>query len=185
METLYQVLKPFYDFMQAGPGLLAFFAWVLVLTPPLVFVHEFGHAIAARWLGGGMVVIIIGRGRNLATFRIGTIVVDLNMWFRPTHMGGQALGDTRGLTPWATFWVALAGPAASLGTGLLFLSLFSGAADSGAVHDLLWVAAFDSLGTAVVCLIPMTLQERRGGPTIRTDGQLALDAIRPPASAAG
>ena len=46
----------------------------------------------------------------------------------------------------------------------------------GIVHDLLWAATADSVFAVLLNLIPFGFQERRGGPTLHTDGRVALDA---------
>jgi hypothetical protein len=48
---------------------------------------------------------------------------------------------------------------------------------AGTVHDLLWGLVVTSAG-GVLTLIPFVFQERRDGPRLRTDGRLALDALK-------
>lgn len=70
----------------------------------------------------------------------------------------------------------MAGPAVSL-AGTVATALALSAVPSGVLHDVLWVAT----GTGAVCvlnLVPLTIEQRRGGPVWRTDGRLALDALR-------
>jgi hypothetical protein len=73
--------------------------------------------------------------------------------------------------------IALAGPAASLAGAILTGYAFTVTAPDGVLHDLLWMATFGGV-FGVLNLIPFTFQERRHGPSIRTDGRLALDALR-------
>ena len=74
-------------------------------------------------------------------------------------------------------WIALAGPAASL-VGVVLSGALLGAVDSGGVlHGLLWAAT----AVGIICvlnLIPFELQDRKDGPVMRSDGWLALDALR-------
>jgi hypothetical protein len=73
--------------------------------------------------------------------------------------------------------IALAGPAASLAGTVISAWALSAASPPGVVHDLLWAATLTGV-FGVLNLVPLRLQEGRTGPTFRSDGRLALDALR-------
>jgi hypothetical protein len=73
--------------------------------------------------------------------------------------------------------IALAGPAASVATGLATWAALRATAGTPWVDAILGVATFASLATAFVCLVPLTLTDSRGD-TLRTDGACVLAAIR-------
>jgi hypothetical protein len=177
-EALYQAVKPCHDFMWAGLpwGLIC----VPVVAPLIIFLHELGHALVARRVTGQMVKIVVGKGRNLTAFTVGLVNVDLNLWLHPLREGGQMRADLRGVARRDLVWIVLAGPVASLLSGVGAAILYSAAPDSGVLHLLLWAATLQGLFGALLSLIPMSLQERRGGPAIRNDGRLVLDILRSP-----
>jgi hypothetical protein len=53
----------------------------------------------------------------------------------------------------------------------------SATSNAGVVSNLLWAATFAG-AFGVLNLVPLRFQERRDGPALRTDGRLALDALR-------
>jgi hypothetical protein len=55
--------------------------------------------------------------------------------------------------------------------------MLSVASSAGVLHDALWAATLGGV-FGVLNLVPLSLRERRDGPTVRTDGRLALDALR-------
>ena len=57
-------------------------------------------------------------------------------------------------------------------TGALFAH-----AHSGLVRDVLWALTLDGV-FGVLNLVPLTIEERRRQAPLRTDGRLALDAVR-------
>jgi hypothetical protein len=73
--------------------------------------------------------------------------------------------------------IALAGPAASLlGCGLTGWAL-SASQSTGIVHGLLWGATAAG-AVCVLNIIPFEFQEHRRGPRLRSDGLVALRAVR-------
>jgi tetratricopeptide (TPR) repeat protein len=46
--------------------------FVLAFWGPLLLLHELGHALAARWLGWRVTEVVIGFGRELRRFRVGS-----------------------------------------------------------------------------------------------------------------
>jgi Zn-dependent protease len=73
--------------------------------------------------------------------------------------------------------IALAGPAASAIGLIVSLELLRSSAATGTVHNLLWAATLDGV-FAVFNLIPLAFEEQRGGPSLKTDGRLALNAAQ-------
>jgi len=60
--------------MMESPGLLWTIACFILVIGPLVFIHEMGHFLAARWCGVQVEVFSIGFGREIVgwTDRHGT-----------------------------------------------------------------------------------------------------------------
>jgi hypothetical protein len=100
----------------------------------------------------------------------------INAFARPDRAGGLATFDASRATPRDMLLIALAGPAASL-VGFVVAAWAMSGAPHGLLRDLLWAATGDS-AFAVLNLVPLTLSERRGGSALRTDGRIALDALR-------
>ena len=108
--------------------------------------------------------------------RLGEITVSLNALSEPGRLGGYAEFDDSRATARDVVLIAVAGPAASL-VGTVFTAwLFSGA-PAGTLRDVLWALTLAGV-FGVLNLIPFSFQERRDGPSLRTDGRLALDALR-------
>src|SRR5687768_2547042 len=53
---------------------------VVVFWIPLLALHEAGHALAAAVLGWYVGQVVIGMGRTLARFRLGSAVVDIRLF---------------------------------------------------------------------------------------------------------
>lgn len=75
------------------------------------------------------------------------------------------------------FMNALAGPAASAAGLVVAVMAVAALPSHGIAHGLARAAVLAST-FGVLNLIPITFQERRGGPNVQTDGRLALDAAR-------
>ncbi len=101
----------------------------------------------------------------------------INALEQPNHASGAAEFDASHATARDVLLIAVAGPAASLVGTVLTAWALSAAPESGVFHDLLWAATLGGV-FGVLNIVPLTLQERRGGPSFRTDGGLALDALR-------
>jgi hypothetical protein len=85
--------------------------------------------------------------------------------------------DASRATAHHVFWIAIAGPLASVAGTVVAAALYSAAPASGFVHDLLWAAVAGGV-VGVLNIIPLKVQEKRTGPVLHTDGWLALDALR-------
>lgn len=178
-DALNQGLEFLREFIEARPSIPAFVGCAFLVTPPLTLLHELGHALASRREVGGAVKVVVGHGPNLLAMRIGDLRVDVNLWmFDPTRLDGYTIHDTRRATASNIFWIAVAGPAASLLAATVFAVAYSAAPTSGFSHDLLWTATLDAIGTAILCAIPMRLREGRNGREVWSDGRIALYALR-------
>ena len=74
--------------------------------------------------------------------------------------------------------IALAGPAASLAGAVTTGWALSAGSPSGVLRGLLWAATLGGVFATVLNLIPFRFREGRDEPTLRTDGRVALDALR-------
>ena len=152
-----------------------FFITIAVAAAPLALVHELGHALAAVTRLPGPVTVRVGRDKPLVTFAIGRITIRFHPFVAPWRWHCYCcFASLPGRTDMV--WIALAGRAASIATGLLAIAACS-LIGTGTVHEIASYIAFDSLFTGLLCLVPMTLTDSRG-LRLRTDGALALAALR-------
>jgi hypothetical protein len=177
VEVLYEIAEAIQRFMDSSPGLLVELLLILIASVPLVLIHELGHAVVARRLIGGDVQVAIGDTGRLAELQLGQISLTLNALSRPGNVAGVAEFDDSRATARDIVWIALAGPAASLVGTVLSALAFSAVAPSGVLHDFLWAMTFGGV-FGVANIVPLTIEERRNGRVVRTDGRLALDALR-------
>jgi regulator of sigma E protease len=103
--------------------LLSIIAFLLVLGP-LIFIHELGHFLVAKWLGIRVEVFSLGFGKRLFGFRRGD--TDYRVSALPlggyVKMAGENIGEERVGAPdeflshskWHRFLVAVAGPVMNL-----------------------------------------------------------------------
>ncbi len=177
MDTLYFVAEAIVRFMQSSPPLPIGLLYIAIASIGVTFLHELGHAVAARRLIGGEVWVSVGSVGEIAELQLGRIKVAINALEHPNRVSGAAEFDASRATARDVLLIALAGPAASLAGTVLTAWALSAAPSSGVVHNLLWAATLGGV-FGVLNLVPLTIHERRGGPVIRTDGRLALDALR-------
>jgi len=150
----------------------------LLTLMPSILVHEVGHAIAALRLTDGPVLVKVGRPRSLIRFRVGRMLFGLHplMSFGVPFAGfcAHAPASSRG----RVVVIALAGPAASLflagAMGALALSASAGSTARAAFAFVAMLATIE----VVHNLVPRT--KTKGGMTVRSDGLVALDALRGP-----
>jgi hypothetical protein len=160
-----------------GGDVPTLFAYVLALSLPMTCLHELGHALAAARRLGDPVHISVGGTRRLLRIRFRRLTMAVNALPYRASLGGYDSIDASRASARDLLLVALAGPLASL-TGFLAAAIaLSSVSTSGSWHDLLWAAAVTNLA-ACVSIVPLELRERRGGPRLRTDGRLVLDAVR-------
>jgi hypothetical protein len=177
VDLLYDLLEAFVRFMNAGPPFPLDVLYLVVAAVPVVLVHELGHAIAARRLLGAPVTVSVGGAGKLAELRLGEVAITVKALSHPGRAAGVAEFDASRATARDVLLIALAGPAASLLGTVLTAWAFSVTAGSGAPNHL-FMAATLAGAFGVLNLVPISFQERRGGATVRTDGGLALDALR-------
>ena len=60
---------------------------------------------------------------------------------------------------------------------LVSVALLRAAPITGPLHDVVWATTLGGV-FAVLNLVPCAYQERRAGPSLHTDGRLAIDAGR-------
>ncbi len=177
MELLYNLADAIVRFMDSGPGLVASLIFLMITAIPVTLLHELGHAIAARRLLDVNVQVSVGSAGKLAEMRLGQIALSINALSHPARVAGVAEFDGSRATARDVLLIALAGPAASLAGTMVTALALSAASTTGALHDLLWAATLAGV-VGVLNLVPLRFQEKRRGPTLRTDGRLALDALR-------
>jgi hypothetical protein len=177
MEALYVVATGIADFMNSAPPFFIALICLVLVGIPMTLLHELGHGFAARYLLGGSVEVSVGNAGRIAEFRLGQIATSIKLLSSPTRVSAFASFDRSRATARDLVWIALAGPLASLAGVLLARPLYSSAAAGGVAHGLLWAAVLEGV-LGALNLIPFTLKERRNGPSWRSDGGLALDAIK-------
>jgi hypothetical protein len=177
MDLLYDAAGALYRFMEASPGFPVSLLYIAIAAIPVVLLHEFGHALAARRLLDTQVGIEVGTVGELARLRLGQIETTINAISLPGRVAGAATFDDSRATAHQVFWIAVAGPLASVAGTIIAVALYSAAPASGVVHDFLWAAVAGGV-FGVLNVIPLKYQEKRTGPVLHTDGRLALDALR-------
>jgi Zn-dependent protease len=151
---------------------------VAVGSPVMVVLHELGHALAARRRGLHVPVVRLGK-TPLLDLELAAVRFELGWWLwmrwrEPVRPGTDALGSD----PDDVLHVALAGPAVSLGIGLIAQALTTVTPSGGDLNTLLQLIALSGIGATVWSLIPRT------GSRGDSDGRRALDAISRRRSAA-
>jgi hypothetical protein len=177
VDVLYDLAAAFVRFMDSSPGLPLSLLYLAAAGVPVVLLHELGHAVAARRLLGGEVKVAVGTAGKLADLRLGQLALSVNAVSHPGSAAGVAEFDASRATARDVLLIAVAGPVASLAGTALTAWALSAVPGPGVVFNMLWAAT--AAGAACVLnLVPLTLQERRGGAWLRTDGRVALDALR-------
>lgn len=175
-EPLYDLVTAIVVFMEAMPPSPWWLVYGLLTAIPLTLLHELGHALAARRLLDTPVDIVVGSFGALANVQLGRISITLNALSSPSGVDGFVEFGAARAGARDVVLIALAGPAASAAGLVACLVALAAAPPAGIVHDLLWAATADSVFAVLLNLIPFGFQERRGGPTLHTDGRVALDA---------
>jgi Zn-dependent protease len=161
-------------FMDASPGIAVVFLYGVVTAVPVVFIHELGHAVAARVLLDADVDLSVGSTGRIAELRLGRITAQIHALSLRRSAGEVTFGAARA-TARDVLLVALAGPLASLAGTVVCALLLSAAPTSGLTHDLLWCSVSGGV-FGVLNLLPFTLRD--GSGAIQSDGRVAFDALR-------
>jgi hypothetical protein len=177
MDLLYSLADAILRFMDAAPPMPIDFVCIAVAAVPVTLLHELGHAVAARDRLGGDVQVSVGSTGKIAEMHLGKIAASINLLSNPARVAGSASFDATRASAHDVLWIALAGPLASLAAAVPTAVLYAAAPSSGFVHGFLWAALGGGV-FGVLNLVPFEFQERRGGPRLRTDGRLALDALK-------
>lgn len=176
MDLLYSLANLIVEFMESAPAWPLGLLYPFIAAIPAVLVHELGHAVVAQRRLGADVDISVGSAGKLAQLRLGQITASIHALSHPGRAAGSASFDGSAARAVDVVWIAVAGPLASLAGVLVTALLFAAAPETGLVHDLLWGALLAGV-LGVLNLIPFAFQERRAGPSLRSDGRLALDAL--------
>jgi hypothetical protein len=178
MGLLSSAALGFDHFMKSGPPLVLALIYIAITSMPVVFLHELGHAVAARRLLGGSVHISAGNAGRVAELRMGQITASINALSSHHQVAGYAEFDATRATARDVVLIALCGPLASLLGLLLLIPLYSAATPGTIGHGVVWAAVAMSGFLVLLNLVPLNFQDRRGAPVERTDGGLALDALK-------
>ena len=176
MDLLYTIAEAINNYMN-GHGFLVHVVYLVIAAMPMILLHELGHAVAAVHLLGEDVEVDVGKVGRLAELKLGQITVSLNAIAHPGQPDGSAQVDDSRATARDVLLIALAGPAASLAGTLLTAMVIYVASPSGVLADLLWAATVVG-AVGVLNLVPFRYQASRSEPAWRSDGLLALDALR-------
>lgn len=166
------LLELFYAFMQSMPSMGLWLVCSALVAWPLLLVHEMGHAWAARRFVGGDVEVTLGAGHLLAEAQLGAVKLRLGL---PVERGSATFDGH--VTARDALLIALAGPLASAAGLVVCAVLYAAGPHDGFIGGLSWSATLGSL-FGVLNLVPLTLVEGSGGRTTRSDGAIALDALR-------
>jgi hypothetical protein len=177
VDLPYNLADWIYGLVRSGPPFPRDLLWIVLAGIPVTLIHELGHAYAARRLLGTEVEVSVGNAGRLAEVRLAGITATIKALPHPGRAAGYASFDASRARASDVVWIALAGPLASLAGLVVSAGLFSVGPAAGVLHDLLWGIVFTSVG-GVLTVIPFVFQERRDGPRLRTDGRLALDALK-------
>ncbi len=154
------------------PESLAFVVLTYVIAYFSIFVHELGHAIAARFVGMRMLTFSIGGGVRQKVFRIGRYV----MFFRPFPSEGHIRFIPTDLAHYRKklALVLVAGPATNIfiGIGAIWFGLTYFDQMPVELNRVLRLVAVINLTMGVMNLWPSTVQH--GQSTINTDGSQLL-----------
>jgi hypothetical protein len=146
--------------------------FLLLVTPPLVFVHELGHALAGLARTRGAVYVVIGAPPGIVRARIGRLALEVSLR-GGRGVAGYARTYALGVPAFDRFLIAIAGPIASALAAAVCWSLVPDA--HGVVRHLLFSAAAVASFHAILNVLPCDFV---GRTTVALDGKRALEALR-------
>ena len=146
--------------------------FLVLVTPPLVLVHELGHALVGLTRTRGVVHVVIGAPPGVLRARIGRLALELSLR-GGRGVAGYARTYALGIPAFDRFLIAIAGPLASALAAAVCWALVPYA--HGAVRHLLLSAAAVASFHAVLNLLPCDFV---GRTTVALDGKRALEALR-------
>lgn len=137
---------------------------IVLFWIPLLVLHEAGHALAAWLLGWRVVMIVIGMGRVISTFRLGTAKVEIRI--APVEGFVQCLPTNLFLPGLKNALIFLAGPGVELLLAWIIL-VFIGQDRLLTLTDDYWIIIWQSLAVAatsqaVINLIPAAILTHEG-----------------------
>jgi regulator of sigma E protease len=115
------------------PDFFSSLIWFLLVLGPLVFIHELGHFLVAKWLGIRVEVFSLGFGKRIWGFKRGN--TDYRIAILPlggyVKMAGENIGEEHTGAPdeflshskWHRFLVAVAGPVMNILTAIAIPAL--------------------------------------------------------------
>jgi hypothetical protein len=164
-------------FIDSGPAPPALFGYLLAAALPVALLHELGHALVAARRSGSPVRISPGSTRHLLRAQLRRARLNASLLAPSGSAGGPASFDAARARARDLTLVALGGPVASLAGFAAAASGLAASAGGGSLHDLLWAATV--LGfIAALSVVPLEVQQRKSGAHLRTDGRVALEAVR-------
>jgi hypothetical protein len=160
------VVEVFHDYQPVKlSALLIVLFWI-----PLLALHEAGHALAAALLGWYVGEVVIGFGRILCAFRIGTAAVEVR-WL-PIEGFVKCVPRNLRMPRLKSVLIYFAGPGIELLVALVILALIGPDRLFSRSEDY-WLIAWQSLAVAataqaVLNLMPASVQKE--GEVIASDG---------------
>src|SRR4051812_17645594 len=125
--------------------------FLLAVTPPLVLVHELGHAVVGLARTRGVVHVVVGARPGFLRGRVGRLALDLSLR-RGRGVAGYARTYALGVPAFDRFLIAIGGPFASALAAGLFWSLVPHV--QGVVLHLVLSAAAVASFHAILNLLP-------------------------------
>jgi membrane-associated protease RseP (regulator of RpoE activity) len=136
----------------------------IIFWIPLLFIHELGHAIMAKWLGWEVSKVNIGIGQKVYSRKVGDAQLDIRM-FPIEGFVSCAPKDQHG-TRFQNALIYFAGPGVELLIFFVIMLIFGASWLFTPVDDYGVIAiqsfAFAALAGAVINLIPVGIQTKDG-----------------------
>jgi hypothetical protein len=164
-------------FIDSGPQAPALFGYLLVAAVPVALLHQLGHAVVAARRGEAPVRASLRSTRHLLRSRLRRVRLTASLLAPSTPTGGPASFDAARASARDLTMIALGGPIASLAGFAAAASGLAWSSGHGSPHDLLWAATVVGF-IAALSMLPLEVKERHSGAHLRTDGRVALEAMR-------